>query len=343
MRTAPTTLLPSSSAAGESGVVGVGDDERFVLTVAPRPRMYVFGAIDFASSLATLGRFLGYHVTVCDARAAFVTPERFPDADELVVQWPHEFIAGAHIDERSAICVLTHDAKFDVPALQAALKTPAGYIGAMGSRRTTARREERLREEGLTDRDLARIHAPIGLSISSKHTRGGGYRDRRPDRSIHAYAYRPHRGCEPVIIENSFEVPGTPDQTLKLLLDAERVVPCMPGAELVEIVDDRTWKAKMRVKLGPVGMQFRRQDRAGRERRGQRRRQDERQRPRHARQGRGRGHGGARFAGVDSGTRVDMTTDLRFSGQVAQLGRPDVVQDVVQQARRPVRRLHRRR
>jgi xanthine dehydrogenase accessory factor len=153
---------------GSSGAIGSGDDERFVLTVAPRPRMYVFGAIDFASSLASLGRFLGYHVTVCDARSAFVTPERFPDADELVVEWPHELIASAQIDERSAICVLTHDAKFDVPALLAVLKTPAGYIGAMGSRRTTSRREERLREEGLTDRDLARIHAPIGLSIGSR-------------------------------------------------------------------------------------------------------------------------------------------------------------------------------
>lgn len=154
--------------AGESGAIGAGEDERFVLTVAPRPRMYVFGAIDFASSVATVGRFLGYHVTVCDARAAFVTRERFPDADEIVVAWPHELIAGAQIDQRSAICVLTHDAKFDVPALQAALKTPAGYIGAMGSRRTTARREERLRDEGLTDRDLERIHAPIGISINSK-------------------------------------------------------------------------------------------------------------------------------------------------------------------------------
>jgi len=154
--------------AGRSGAIGAGDEERFVLAVAPRPRMYVFGAIDFAASVASVGRFLGYHVTVCDARAAFVTPERFPDADELVVRWPHELIAEAPIDERSAICVLTHDAKFDVPALLAALGTPAGYIGAMGSRRTTARREERLREEGLTDRDLARIHAPIGLSIGSK-------------------------------------------------------------------------------------------------------------------------------------------------------------------------------
>ena len=154
--------------AGESGTVGSGDDERFVMTVAPRPRMYVFGAIDFASSVATMGRFLGYHVTVCDARGAFVTPERFPDADELVVRWPHELIAEAPIDERSAICVLTHDAKFDVPALQAALKTSAGYIGAMGARRTTDRRTERLRAEGVSDEEMARIHAPIGLSIRSR-------------------------------------------------------------------------------------------------------------------------------------------------------------------------------
>ena len=154
--------------AGHSGSIGNGDDERFVLSVAARPRMYVFGAIDFASSLATLGRFMGYRVTVCDARAPFVTKERFPGADEIVVAWPHELIAEAPIDERSAICILTHDAKFDGPALHAALKTRAGYIGAMGSRRTVARREERLRAEGLTDIDFARIHSPIGLGISSK-------------------------------------------------------------------------------------------------------------------------------------------------------------------------------
>lgn len=154
--------------AGHSGAIGTGDDERFVLGVAARPRMYVFGAIDFASALATLGRFMGYHVTVCDARAAFVTKERFPDADEIVVAWPHTLIAEAPIDERSAICILTHDAKFDGPALHAALKTRAGYIGAMGSRRTVARREERLRAEGLTDADFARVHSPIGMSISSK-------------------------------------------------------------------------------------------------------------------------------------------------------------------------------
>ena len=130
--------------------------------------MYVFGAIDFASSLATVGRFLGYRVTVCDPRAIFVTPERFPDADELVIEWPHEFLARAPVDERTAICVLTHDDKFDVPALRAALATPARYIGAMGSRRTTERRRERLLELGVAEEELARIHAPIGLSIASR-------------------------------------------------------------------------------------------------------------------------------------------------------------------------------
>jgi carbon monoxide dehydrogenase subunit G len=131
-----------------------------------------------------------------------------------------------------------------------------------------------------------------------------------------------------VIIENSFQVPGSPDQTLKLLLDAERVVPCMPGAELVEIVDDRNWRAKMRVRLGPVGMDFDNKielvevDEAngvvkmsvsGRDSRGK---------------GGADGTVEARFAAADGGTRVDMTTDLRLSGQAAQLGRPNVVQDV---------------
>jgi xanthine dehydrogenase accessory factor len=155
-------------ARGETGFVTVGEDEVFVSSFAPRPQLYVFGAIDFASALASLGRYLGYRVTVCDARAKFVTPERFPDADELVVDWPDRFLAGAPVDERTAICVLTHDEKFDVPILKQAVKSPAGYIGAMGSRRTTERRAERLREEGVTEEELARIHAPIGLKIGSR-------------------------------------------------------------------------------------------------------------------------------------------------------------------------------
>jgi xanthine dehydrogenase accessory factor len=155
-------------ARGETAVVTIGDDEVFVSSFAPRPRMYVFGAIDFASALASIGRFMGYRVTVCDARAKFVTPERFPDVDELVVDWPDRFLASAPVDARTAICVLTHDDKFDVPILKQALSGPAGYIGAMGSRRTTERRAERLRAEGLSDEDLARVHAPIGLPIGSR-------------------------------------------------------------------------------------------------------------------------------------------------------------------------------
>ncbi len=156
-------------ARGETGYVSAeGDEQVFVSSFAPRPDMYVFGAIDHASAVARVGRFLGYRVTVCDARAKFVTPERFPDVDELVVQWPDEFLAAAPIDERTAICVLTHDNKFDVPILKIAVKSPAGYIGAMGSRRTTERRNERLRAEGVTDEELARVHAPIGLPIGSR-------------------------------------------------------------------------------------------------------------------------------------------------------------------------------
>jgi len=153
---------------GATGVLSVGEDEVFVSSFAPRPRMYIFGAIDFASALASLGRFAGYRVTVCDARAKFVTPERFPDVDELVVDWPDRFLERSPIDERTAICCLTHDNKFDVPILKAAVRSPAGYIGAMGSRRTTERRADRLREEGVTEEELGRVHAPIGLPIGSR-------------------------------------------------------------------------------------------------------------------------------------------------------------------------------
>jgi xanthine dehydrogenase accessory factor len=153
---------------GETGVIELDGGETFVSSFAPRPHMYVFGAIDHASALAGVGRFLGYRVTVVDARAAFVTPERFPDVDELVVDWPDRFLERAPVDERTAICVLTHDHKFDVPALKVALESPAGYIGAMGSRKTSADRAERLRAEGMTDEQLARIHAPIGLGIGAQ-------------------------------------------------------------------------------------------------------------------------------------------------------------------------------
>ncbi len=154
--------------AGESALADVGGETVFVHALMPRPSMYVFGAIDHAAALTRVGKLLGYRVTVCDARAAFVTPERFPEADELVVEWPDRFLRSAPVDARTAICVLTHDEKFDVPALLAAVETPAVYIGAMGSRVTTEDREERLRAAGLDDAALGRIHAPIGLSIGAR-------------------------------------------------------------------------------------------------------------------------------------------------------------------------------
>jgi xanthine dehydrogenase accessory factor len=144
------------------------EGDTFFLPFAPRPEMYVFGAVDHAAAVARVGQFLGYRVTICDARSRFATRERFPHADEVVVEWPDEFLRRSPVDERTAICVLTHDHKFDVPLLKVALETPAGYIGAMGARRTTQARNERLRAEGVTDEQLARIHAPIGLKIGSR-------------------------------------------------------------------------------------------------------------------------------------------------------------------------------
>jgi xanthine dehydrogenase accessory factor len=153
---------------GAVSETGLASDELFVSSFLPRPEMYVFGAVDHAAAVARVGRFLGYRVTVCDARAKFVTPERFPDVDELVVEWPDRFLAQAPVDERTVICVLTHDHKFDIPLLKVALETPAGYIGAMGARRTNAERAERLREEGVFEEALERVHAPIGLDIGSR-------------------------------------------------------------------------------------------------------------------------------------------------------------------------------
>ena len=135
---------------------------------APPPRMLVFGAIDFAAAVARVGKFLGYRVTVCDARPVFATAKRFPEADEVVVEWPHRYLQSTAVDARTVICVLTHDPKFDVPLLEVALGTDAAYIGAMGSRRTHDDRLARLREEGVTEEALARLASPIGLDIGAR-------------------------------------------------------------------------------------------------------------------------------------------------------------------------------
>jgi xanthine dehydrogenase accessory factor len=147
--------------------------EVFVAGYAPRPRMLIFGAIDFAAALARQGSLLGYRVTVCDARPVFATPARFPEVDEVVVSWPDRYFAEqlelGQVDSRTVVCVLTHDPKFDVPLLELALRGPElAYIGAMGSRRTHEDRLARLREAGLTDAELAHLHSPVGLDLGSR-------------------------------------------------------------------------------------------------------------------------------------------------------------------------------
>jgi len=168
-------------ASGHSETLTYGPDgERrgegmrvFVDVHAPAPRMLVFGAIDFAAACARIGKFLGYTVTVCDARPVFATASRFPDADEVVVDWPHRYLEAeaeaGRIDRRTVLCVLTHDPKFDVPLLEVALRLPeVAYIGAMGSRRTHEDRLERLIEVGMTDAELARLSSPIGLDLGAR-------------------------------------------------------------------------------------------------------------------------------------------------------------------------------
>lgn len=164
--------------AGTSGIRHYGphgearqdDVSVFVETYAPPPRMLIFGAVDFTAALVRVAKVLGYRVTVCDAREVFATTQRFPLADEVVVDWPHRLLerVGDTLGPRDAVCVLTHDHKFDVPAIQAALRTDVGYLGAMGSRRTSAERNERLRAEGVTDAELARVHGPIGLDLGAR-------------------------------------------------------------------------------------------------------------------------------------------------------------------------------
>ncbi|KMS68308.1 XshC-Cox1-family protein [Streptomyces viridochromogenes] len=162
--------------AGRTGTLEIGEQGSrcgapltvLVESSVPAPRMIVFGAIDFASALVRIGKFLNYRVTVCDARPVFATKARFPEADEIVVEWPHKYLERTSVDARTVLCVLTHDAKFDVPLLQLALRLPVAYVGAMGSRRTHLDRNERLREVGVTELELARLRSPIGLDLGAR-------------------------------------------------------------------------------------------------------------------------------------------------------------------------------
>ena len=175
------TTPAACSTSGRNAMVTYGVDGQrrgeglsvFVESFAPPPRMIVFGAIDFAAACAKIGSFLGYRVTVCDARPVFATASRFPGANEVVVEWPHRYLAAeaeaGRIDKRTVLCILTHDPKFDVPLLEVALRLPeVAYIGAMGSRRTHDDRLERLRERGITEEEIARMSSPIGLDLGAR-------------------------------------------------------------------------------------------------------------------------------------------------------------------------------
>ncbi|WP_420032325.1 XdhC family protein [Streptomyces sp. cg28] len=161
---------------GRTGVCAVpessarcgADVTLFVESSVPPARMIVFGAVDFAGALVRVGKLLGFHVTLCDARPVFATRARFPEADEVVVEWPDRYLRATATDERTVLCVLTHDAKFDVPLLEVALRLPVAYVGAMGSRRTHADRSQRLREAGVTPRELSRLRSPIGLDLGGR-------------------------------------------------------------------------------------------------------------------------------------------------------------------------------
>ena len=143
----------------------------FIEAFAPAPHMLIFGAVDFTAALAKVAKVLGYRVTVCDAREVFATRRRFPMADEVLVSWPGPMFTnrGTELGPRDAVCVLTHDSKFDVPAVMGAIGTRVGYIGVMGSRKTHDKRMERLADAGLTDpQQIARLMSPIGLDIGAR-------------------------------------------------------------------------------------------------------------------------------------------------------------------------------
>lgn len=164
---AGTNAVRHYGAHGEARESTVGV---FIESFAPPPRLLIFGAVDFTGALVKVAKVLGYHVTVCDAREMFATRRRFPLADAVVVDWPHRLLEreGSTLGVRDAVCVLTHDHKFDVPAIVAALGTDVGYLGAMGSRRTHADRVERLRDAGVDGDGLRRVMAPIGLDIGAR-------------------------------------------------------------------------------------------------------------------------------------------------------------------------------
>src|SRR6266581_3985214 len=139
----------------------------FIEGFPPPPTLIIVGAGHIAIPLTTFAKTLNYRVVVVDARAAFATYERFPHADELIVEWPDEVLERMDLNPSTSVAVLTHDPKFDEPTLKVVLARQVGYVGAIGSRKTSEERSERLKKQGLTDEQLARIHGPIGLNIGA--------------------------------------------------------------------------------------------------------------------------------------------------------------------------------
>lgn len=164
---APAALAELVPEMRRNGVVEHAGMKVYAEVYGPPPRLVVVGAVDTAEALCAAAKAIGWHTICVDARSRFATKERIPSADELVVEWPEEAFARIAPDRETAIAVLTHDEKFDIPALTAALKTEAFYIGAIGARRTQERRRERLLEVGLTEEELERIHGPAGLDIGA--------------------------------------------------------------------------------------------------------------------------------------------------------------------------------
>ena len=158
--------LASALRMGKSGLVTVEDVDYFLTVQAPSPRLTLIGAVHISQALAPMARIAGLDVTIIDPRTAFATPERFPDTP-VIAQWPDEPLEAEPPDRYTALCLLTHDPKIDDPALKIALRSDCFYIGALGSKKTHARRLERMRELGFDEAALARIHAPIGLDIGA--------------------------------------------------------------------------------------------------------------------------------------------------------------------------------
>jgi xanthine dehydrogenase accessory factor len=161
-------LVEGGNGVGDPSLAELPEDELFLQRFGPPPRLVVIGAVDTAEALCAVAKLIGWRTAVVDARAKFATPERLPSADELVLDWPEEAFAQLGLDRDDAVVVLTHDEKFDQPALRGALASEAFYVGALGSRRTQTKRLEALRESGVEERELDRIAGPCGLDIGAE-------------------------------------------------------------------------------------------------------------------------------------------------------------------------------